>query len=132
LGDATGRLSDVRRRLRLADGRFHVVAGGACYLRAFISMVRTFEGRIAVVIDGGTPRGRAFALALAARGARVVVAGASERALAETVGEIAASGGTARHSVGGVDAALARATALWGPADVLVETGLDLTPREPR
>jgi NAD(P)-dependent dehydrogenase (short-subunit alcohol dehydrogenase family) len=95
-------------------------------------MARPFEGRIAVIVDGGTPSGRAFALALAARGARVVVAGPSERALAETVGEIAFSGGKARHVVGGVDEAVARAAALWGAVDVVVETALDRDPEEPR
>jgi NAD(P)-dependent dehydrogenase (short-subunit alcohol dehydrogenase family) len=95
-------------------------------------MPRPFEGRIAVVVDGGTPSGRAFALALAARGARVVVAGRSERALAETVGEIASSGGRARHVVGGVDEGVTRAATLWGVVDVVVETTLDRGPTEPR
>src|SRR5690242_8217126 len=47
---------------------------------------RTLANRIAVVVDGGGPLGRAMALALAARGARVVVAGPRERTLGETVG----------------------------------------------
>jgi NAD(P)-dependent dehydrogenase (short-subunit alcohol dehydrogenase family) len=88
--------------------------------------------RIAVVVDGGEPLGRAMALALAARGARVVVAGRRERALGETVGEVAYMGGQGRHVVGGVDEAVARAEALWGPVDLVVETGLDPGGQEPR
>ena len=45
--------------------------------------------------DGGL--GRSLALALAARGVAVVVAGDNERALGLMVGEIAAGGGRARH-----------------------------------
>jgi NAD(P)-dependent dehydrogenase (short-subunit alcohol dehydrogenase family) len=44
--------------------------------------------------------GRAVALALAAGGARVLVTGTNERAIAECVGEIAHGGGKARHFVG--------------------------------
>jgi NAD(P)-dependent dehydrogenase (short-subunit alcohol dehydrogenase family) len=93
---------------------------------------RSHEDRIAVVVDGGSPLGRALALALAARGARVVVAGPVERALGETVGEIACSGGQGRHVLGGVDEAVARAEALWGPVNVVIETALDPGAPEPR
>jgi NAD(P)-dependent dehydrogenase (short-subunit alcohol dehydrogenase family) len=46
--------------------------------------------------------GRASALLLAARGARVLVSGADERALGACVGEIAHGGGQARHIVCGL------------------------------
>jgi len=93
---------------------------------------RTLAHRIAVVVDGGEPVGRAMALALAARGARVMVGGARERSLGETVGELAFMGGQGRHVVGGVVEAVARAEALWGPVDLVVETGLDPGGQEPR
>lgn len=86
-------------------------------------MHRSLEGKVAVVVDAGGARGRAFALALAAQGMRVVAAGPRERALAETVGEIAFGGGQARHVVGGFDEARERALATWGRLDVVVETG---------
>ncbi len=86
-------------------------------------MRRALEGKVAAVVDAGEARGRAFALALAAQGVRIVAAGADERALAETVGEIAFGGGQARHVVGGVEEARQRALATWGRLDVVVETG---------
>ena len=70
------------------------------------------DGQVALVADGGARMGRAIALALAARGVRVVVLGNEERALGETVGEIAFGGGKARHIVGDpLDAAQLRAAA---------------------
>jgi hypothetical protein len=48
------------------------------------------------------------------------------------VGEIAFMGGQGRHVVGGVDEGVARAEALWGPVDLVVETGLDPGWQEPR
>jgi NAD(P)-dependent dehydrogenase (short-subunit alcohol dehydrogenase family) len=80
---------------------------------------------IAVVIDGGSPQGRAIALALAARGTRVVVAGVNERDLGETVGEIVYGGGKARHVVGDVEAATPRAREVFGGLDVIVRVGAD-------
>ena len=44
------------------------------------------DGKVALVTGGGKAIGRAIALALAARGVRVVVMGRTERALGETVG----------------------------------------------
>ncbi len=83
-------------------------------------------GQVAVVTGGGKGIGRAIALELAARKACVLVTGRDERALGETVGEIANAGGQARHAVGDVrdeaDAkrATARAQELWGRLDVVV------------
>ena len=60
-------------------------------------------GQVVLVAGGGTGLGSGpRALALAAQGARVVVTGKDERALGETVGEIACGGGKARHVVGDV------------------------------
>lgn len=84
------------------------------------------DGKIALITGGGSEVGRAIALALAARGAKVVVTGRSERALGETVGEIAYGGGKARHVVADVTksaeftAAAQRATEVFGGLDILV------------
>jgi NAD(P)-dependent dehydrogenase (short-subunit alcohol dehydrogenase family) len=84
------------------------------------------DGRVALVTGGGKGIGRAIALALAAKGARVVVTGRDEKALAETVGEVANAGGKARHVAGDVrdvahlDKAVARALEAFGGLDVVV------------
>lgn len=81
------------------------------------------DGKVALVADGGTDVGRSVALALAARGVRVIVAGADERALGETVGEIAYGGGKARHVVAGAAAlerAVDRAFEVFGSLDLVV------------
>ncbi|MEU6675880.1 glucose 1-dehydrogenase [Streptomyces sp. NPDC046925] len=60
------------------------------------SAARTrFAGRTALVTGGGSGLGRAMALAFAAEGANVVVAGRTEGPLKETVGLIEDAGGTA-------------------------------------
>jgi len=88
--------------------------------------METLEGRVVLVTSGGTPVGRAVALALAARGARIVVAGPEERPLGETVGEIAYGGGKARHVVGdlrdaaAVAAAVDRAVEVFGGLDACI------------
>lgn len=82
--------------------------------------MKTLEGRVAVVTGAASATGRAIALALAARGASVVVAGADERALAEVVGEIANAAGKARHVAGEPERAVARAREVFGGLDALV------------
>ena len=54
------------------------------------------SGKVAVVTGGTAGIGRAAAVALAAAGARVIVAGRREREGEAVVAEIAAAGGTAR------------------------------------
>jgi NAD(P)-dependent dehydrogenase (short-subunit alcohol dehydrogenase family) len=83
--------------------------------------MRELEGRVAIVA-GGEGRPRAAALALAARGVRILVVGPVERTIAETVGHIAYGGGKARHLVT-TDAkpAVARAVELFGRLDFVVD-----------
>lgn len=107
--------------------------------------MRTLEGKTALVTGGGKGIGRAVALALSARGVRVVVTGREERALGETVGEIAHGGGKARHLAGDVRdpahlaAAVERAIETFGGLDIVianaghaarVDLGTDLTAAE--
>ncbi len=79
-----------------------------------------------MVTGGGTIFGRAIALALSARGVRIVVTGRDERALGETVGEVVYGGGKARHVVGDpsdpahLRAAVERATSVFGAPDIAV------------
>lgn len=62
-------------------------------------MTQQFAGKSALVTGGGSGIGRASALALAAEGALVTVAGRTADTLKETVRLIEASGGTARYVV---------------------------------
>ncbi|MEV7390754.1 MULTISPECIES: SDR family oxidoreductase [unclassified Streptomyces] len=55
----------------------------------------TLEGRTALVTGGGGPLGRAFALALADAGARVVLVGRNEQALAEAAAKVGEAARTA-------------------------------------
>jgi NAD(P)-dependent dehydrogenase (short-subunit alcohol dehydrogenase family) len=90
----------------------------------------SLEGRIAIIDDGGSELGRAIALALSARGVRVVVCGPEERALGETVGHVVFGGGKARHVVGTLADAAARAREVFGPVDVIVgESNLEASRR---
>lgn len=88
--------------------------------------MRQLEGQVAIVTGGGKGIGRAIAHGLSARGVRVVVTGREEKALAETVGEIANAAGKARHLAGDVrdpahlDAAVARAFDVFGGLDIVV------------
>jgi hypothetical protein len=87
---------------------------------------RSLEGRTALVTGGGTILGRAIALALSARGVRIVVTGRDEKALGETVGEVVYGGGKARHVTGDpsdpahLAAAVERATTVFGAPDIIV------------
>ncbi|MFF4255240.1 SDR family NAD(P)-dependent oxidoreductase [Streptomyces sp. NPDC001663] len=59
----------------------------------------TLNGRTALVTGGGGPLGRAFALALAGAGARVILVGRGEQALADASARVAKEGGEARTAV---------------------------------
>jgi len=97
-------------------------------------MTISFEGRVAIVTGAGGGLGRAYALELAKRGAKVVVndLGASRDgsghsdAAAAVVAEIAAAGGTAMADGGSVTDAAAmqamadRAKAAWGGVHILI------------
>jgi NAD(P)-dependent dehydrogenase (short-subunit alcohol dehydrogenase family) len=78
------------------------------------------DGQVAVIEDGGSEVGRAVALALSARGVSIVVCGASEKPLGETVGYVAYSGGKARHVVGSIDDATLRAKEVFGRVDLVL------------
>lgn len=82
--------------------------------------MKSETGRVALVVGAGEGVLRAIALALAARGLRIVVTGGPEKALAETVGEIAFGGGKARHVTGGVAAAVDRAVEVFGAVDLAI------------
>jgi len=97
-------------------------------------MTISFEGRVAIVTGAGGGLGRAYALDLARRGAKVVVndlggsrdgTGTSDTA-ARVVAEIEAAGGTAMANGGSVtDYAqmvdmVAEAKAAWGRVDILI------------
>ncbi|MEU2623349.1 SDR family NAD(P)-dependent oxidoreductase [Streptomyces sp. NPDC007157] len=55
----------------------------------------SLDGRTALITGGGGPLGRAFALALADAGARVVLVGRNEQALAETAAKVGEAARTA-------------------------------------
>jgi NAD(P)-dependent dehydrogenase (short-subunit alcohol dehydrogenase family) len=84
------------------------------------------DGKVALVTGGGKGIGRSISLALAARGVRVVVTGRDEKALGETVGEIAYGGGKARHLCGDVrdashlERAVDRAFEVFGGLDIVI------------
>jgi NAD(P)-dependent dehydrogenase (short-subunit alcohol dehydrogenase family) len=81
----------------------------------------TLEGHVAVIEDGGSELGRAVALALSARGVSIVVCGPVEKALGDTVGHVVYAGGKARHVVGSVDDAKARAREVFGRVDLVLD-----------
>ena len=84
-----------------------------------------FHGRVAIVTGAGGGLGREHALALASRGARVVVNDLGEGAQA-VAGEIRAAGGEALASnasvtaVAAVEAMVRQALDAWGRIDILV------------
>jgi 3-oxoacyl-[acyl-carrier protein] reductase len=83
-------------------------------------------GKTAIVTGAATGIGRATAVLLAERGARVVAAGLQPERLRETVDAIAAAGGEAIavdadvSDPGGIEAVAARAQEAFGGTDVLV------------
>src|ERR1700735_3211426 len=94
-----------------------------------------FDGRVAIVTGAGGGLGRAHALALAARGAKIVVndlggardgTGGSRSAAEQVVAEIRAAGGIAIANDASVtdavavEAMVAAAMAEWGRVDILV------------
>jgi NADP-dependent 3-hydroxy acid dehydrogenase YdfG len=99
-----------------------------------MSLASSLEGQVALVTGGGEGIGRAVALLLSSRGARVVVVGAKQRTLGEVVGEIANAGGKARHLAGDLgdpavrDAAVAKAIDVFGGLHLVVASEGDAGP----
>jgi NAD(P)-dependent dehydrogenase (short-subunit alcohol dehydrogenase family) len=97
-------------------------------------MTISFEGRVAIVTGAGGGLGRAYALELARRGARVVVndlggardGSGSSDAAQKVVAEIEAAGGEAMANgasvtdAGQVEAMVAAAKARWGAVHILI------------
>ncbi len=88
---------------------------------------KSLEGRVALVTGGAKRIGRAIALALAERGAAVVVNARSDRAAAESVArEIERRGGLGTACIAdvsdpaAVEAMIAAAVAVFGGLDILV------------
>ena len=85
-----------------------------------------FTGRVAIVTGAGGGLGRAHALALAARGAQVLVNDLGIAAAQQVAGEIKAAGGQAlAHGASVTDAEamtdmVAQVMAAWGRVDILV------------
>jgi NAD(P)-dependent dehydrogenase (short-subunit alcohol dehydrogenase family) len=83
-------------------------------------------GKVALVVGGANEVGAAVARSLSARDVSVVVFGSDEHALARVVGEIAASGGKARHLRGEVEdadhvaAAIDKAITTFGDLGIVV------------
>lgn len=84
------------------------------------------DGRVAIVTGAGNGLGRTHALALAARGAKVVVNDLGLAAAEMVAAEIAAAGGTALANGASVtdeaqvEAMVAQAMEAWGRIDILV------------
>jgi NAD(P)-dependent dehydrogenase (short-subunit alcohol dehydrogenase family) len=87
---------------------------------------RDFEGQVAIITGGGSGLGRAMALNLARRGAKVVIASRKMETLAPALAEIEALGGQALaiptdvRDVAAVDAMVKQTMEKFGRVDILV------------
>src|SRR5580698_7265101 len=122
----------MRRYRRLAPPSCRGRRGVPCGPDSFWEHGMTrFDGQVAIVTGAARGLGRAHALGLAARGAKVLVsdlgeAGAPSQATQSVAAEIAASGGTALANEADVadpaaaHAAVRQALDAWGRVDILV------------
>ena len=122
-----GRPAGQGRRVDRGQGRRSSRAGRRVPVPALrMSAATQLEGKAAVVTGSGRGLGRAYAAALAAAGASVVVNDVDEAAAAETVDAIAAQGGTAVAEIAAVgdtasgEALVGRAVSEFGRLDIMV------------
>ena len=82
----------------------------------------SLQGRHALVTGGGRGIGRAIAAALTQAGAKVTIAGRSEKPLAEVVGKGEAAGYVVADvtDAKAVDSGIKQAVAARGPVDLLI------------
>src|SRR5215207_2990416 len=92
----------------------------------------TLDGRVAIVTGAGQGVGRGIAVALAAEGALVLVAGRTESKCALVAAEIEALGGTASawrcdvKDAADVDACVAATLDRFGSIDILVNNAQEV------
>ena len=112
----------------MLSGAGAVICGG-CQLRErgfTVSDAISFEGQVAIVTGSGRGIGRGYALDLARRGAKVVVADIAEEVANEVVAEIEAEGGVAiactetAATYEGTEAIVAAALEAFGDLHVLI------------